>query len=165
MITDSRPPATHCFAAEQARNYLGRVNVLEFAVPGEYKLDGSQISASAAALVAMAASPDVFAQSAGGVKLTILLGQPKNPEDFERYYLSTHIPMVAAVKGIRRIETAKGVPGADGSAPLFYRIFEAWFDCAEQFASITASPEWARVRADTAKIAPEGFTRLISRVD
>ena len=125
----------------------------------------SFFSASAAALAVVSAAPTVLAQSPGGVKLTVLYGQPKSPEDFEKYYLSTHIPMVAAVKGIRRIETAKGMPGADGSAPSFYRIFEAWFDSPEQFASITATPEWAKVRADTATIATGGVTRLISRVD
>ena len=96
---------------------------------------------SAAALAVISAAPDALAQPAGALKLTALYGHPKSPEDFEKYYLSTHMPMVAAVKGIRRMETAKGMPLPDGSAPSFYRIFEAWFDSPEQFASITGSPE------------------------
>lgn len=111
------------------------------------------------------ATPAAHAQPAGGVKLTVLYGPPKDPAAFEAHYLARHIPLVAAVKGIRRIETAKGQPLPDGSAPAFYRIFEAWFDTSEAFAAITASAEWAQVRADTARIAPDGVTRLISRVD
>lgn len=125
----------------------------------------SALATSALALITGSVVPTVFAQTAGGVKLTVLYGAPKNPAEFEAHYLSTHIPLVAAVKGIRRIETAKGLPLPDGSPPAFYRIFEAWFDTPEQFASITATPEWAKVRADTARIAPEGVTRLISRVE
>ena len=125
----------------------------------------SALLTSAAAVAAGATTSATWAQATGGVKLTVLYGPPKNPAEFEAYYLSTHIPLVAAVKGIRRLEAAKGVPLPDGSPPAFYRIFEAWFATAEEFARIAASPEWAKVRADTGKIAPEGVTRLVSRLD
>lgn len=124
----------------------------------------SALSLSAASLLAGALPAAVQAQT-GGVKLTVLYATPKNPAEFEAHYLSSHIPLVASVKGIRRIETAMGQALPDGSPPAFYRIFEAWFDSPEAFASTTASAEWAKVRADTARMAPEGVTRLISRIE
>lgn len=101
----------------------------------------------------------------GGMKISVLYGQPKNPDEFERYYTNTHMPLVGAVKGIRRFETAKGMPKADGSAPAFYRMFEAWFDSAEQMATVTSSPEWKKVGADLPNFAPGGVTVLISKID
>jgi len=99
------------------------------------------------------------------VKLTVLYNLPKSPEDFEKYYFEVHMPLVAAVKGIRRTETSKGLPQADGSASAFYRTFEAWFDSPEHMAAVFATPEWAKVRADLPKVATGGATRLISKVD
>jgi uncharacterized protein (TIGR02118 family) len=105
------------------------------------------------------------AQSAGGIKLTVLYGQPKSAEDFEKYYFGTHMPLFTAVKGIPRSELAKGMPKADGSPPAFYRIFEAWFDSPEQMAAVTSTPEWKKVGADLPNFASGGVTILISKVD
>ena len=105
------------------------------------------------------------AQSAGGIKLTVLYGQPKSAEDFEKYYFGTHMPLFTAVKGIPRSELAKGMPKADGSQPAFYRIFEAWFDSPEQMAAVTSTPEWKKVGADLPNFASGGVTILISKVD
>ena len=101
------------------------------------------------------------AQSAGGIKLTVLYGQPKSAEDFEKYYFGTHMPLFTAVKGIPRSELAKGMPKADGSPPAFYRIFEAWFDSPEQMAAVTSTPEWKKVGADLPNFASGGVTILI----
>jgi len=105
------------------------------------------------------------AQSAGGIKLTVLSGQPKSAEDFEKYYFGTHMPLFTAVKGIPRSELAKGMPKADGSPPAFYRIFEAWFDSPEQMKAVTSTPEWKKVGADLPNFATGGVTILISKVE
>jgi uncharacterized protein (TIGR02118 family) len=110
-------------------------------------------------------TPDVKAQTTGGVKLTVLYGPPQDLEAFEKHYAETHMPLIAAVKGIRRVEVSKGVPNADGSAPAFYRMFEAWFDSTEHMAAITGTPEWAKVRADSAKLPSGVVTRLIAKLD
>jgi len=105
------------------------------------------------------------AQSAGGMKLTVLYGQPKSAEDFKKYYSGTHMPLVTEVKGLRRFELAKVMPKADGSPPAFYRIFEAWFDSPEQMTAVTSTPEWKKVGADLPNFASGGVTVLISKVD
>jgi uncharacterized protein (TIGR02118 family) len=105
------------------------------------------------------------AQPAGRLKLTVLYGAPKDPDHFERYYFSTHMPIViAAGQGIR-METARGMPGQDGAPPAYYRIFEAWFESPAQMASITSAPGWAKAAADVPNYASGGFSVFVSRLD
>jgi uncharacterized protein (TIGR02118 family) len=69
-------------------------------------------------------------------------GAPKDPAEFEEHCLQKHMPIASAVKDIRRVELAKGLPGPDGKPPAFYRITELWFDRPELFQQVTATPQW-----------------------
>ncbi len=104
-------------------------------------------------------------QSSGGLKVTVLYGHPKNPEDFEKYYLGTHMPLVVAANPGKRMETSKCPPAADGSPAPYYRIFEIWFDSQAEMAAITSTPEWKKVVADVPNFATGGITRVLSRLD
>jgi len=117
------------------------------------------------ALVGAAATTSATGQTSGKIKLTTLYGAPKNPEEFEKLYVETLIPMVAAIKGISRFEASKCLPQADGTAPAFYRIFEAWFDSAEQMKSVLTSAEWDKIKELAGKIATGGVTRVVSKLD
>ena len=123
------------------------------------------LSLSATALIAIASATLVSAQPVGGVKLTVLYGHPKSAADFEAYYAEKHMPLLAAVTGLRRFEASKGSPKKDGSAPAFYRMFEAWFDSPEQMAAVTSTAEWKKVGADLPNFATGGVTSLVSRVE
>jgi uncharacterized protein (TIGR02118 family) len=102
----------------------------------------------------------------GGIKLMVLYGQPPNPEEFEKYYLDVHMPLVAAIKGARRMEAARCLPQADGSPPAFYRVFEMWFDSPEQMAAVFDTPEGKKVRADVPNFAAgTSVTRLVCKLD
>ncbi len=111
------------------------------------------------------AAEGVSGQSPGGIKVTVLYGHPKSPEDFEKYYFGTHMPLVAAAKGGKRTETSKCPPAADGSPGPFYRIFEIWFDSQADMTAITATPEWKKVVADVPNFATGGITRVVSKLD
>lgn len=116
----------------------------------------------AAAGVGSAAASD----STGGIKLTVLYSHPPKPEEFEKYYLEVHMPLVAAIKGARKMEAAKCLPQADGSQPAFYRVFEMWFDSAEHMAAVMGTPEGQKVRADLPNFtAGTTVTRLTSRLN
>lgn len=119
------------------------------------------IGLAAAGTSARAAEPP-----AGGIKFMVLYGHPPKPAEFEKYYLGTHMPLVAAIKGARKMEAAKCLPQADGSPPAFYRVFEMWFDSPEHMAAVFATPEGVKVRADAPNFA-EGttVTRLVSKLD
>jgi uncharacterized protein (TIGR02118 family) len=105
------------------------------------------------------------AQTAGGIKVTVLYGHPKSPEDFEKYYFGTHMPLVFAAKSGKRTETSKCPPAADGSPAPYYRIFEIWFDSQADMAAITGTPEWKKVVADVQNFATGGITRVLSNLD
>jgi uncharacterized protein (TIGR02118 family) len=116
----------------------------------------------AAAGTANAAAPEPD----GGIKFIVLYGHPPNPEEFEKYYLGVHMPLVATMKGARRMEAAKCLPQADGSPPAFYRVFEAWFDSPEQMAAVFATPEGVKVRADVPNFTKgTAVTRLVCKAD
>ncbi|WP_217705823.1 EthD family reductase [Peristeroidobacter soli] len=104
--------------------------------------------------------------SSGGIKLVMLYGHPPDPAEFDKYYLGVHMPLVAAIKGFRRMEAAKCLPQADGSPPAFYRTFEMWFDSPEHMAAVLATPEGMKVRADVANFTTgTTVTRLVCKLD
>ena len=117
------------------------------------------LSLPALAGLALAVAP--AAASGGKIKYTVLYGTPKDPAAFEKHYLDIHLPLVAA-SGLGRYEASLCLPQADGSAPLFYRMFEAWFDSKEQMDAQFGSAAWAKVRADVPSFATGGITRLAS---
>jgi uncharacterized protein (TIGR02118 family) len=105
-------------------------------------------------------------QTTGGIKFMVLYGQPPKPEEFEKYYLGVHMPLVAALKGARKMEAAKCLPQADGSPPAFYRVFAMWFDSPEQMAAVFGTPEGQKVRADVANFTTgTTVTRLVCKLD
>jgi uncharacterized protein (TIGR02118 family) len=126
----------------------------------------SSILATLALTVGTAtAGEKTSARSGGGIKVTVLYGHPKNPEDFEKYYFGTHMPLVTAAKSGKRTETSKCPPAPDGSPGPFYRVFEIWFDSQADMAAITATPEWKKVVADVSNFATGGITRVMSMLD
>lgn len=120
----------------------------------------------AIAAAAVGAANPVAAQTSGGIKSIVLYGHPPNPAEFEKYYLEVHMPLVAAMKGARRMEAAKCLPQSAGSPAAFYRIFEAWFDSPEHMAAVFATPEGMKVRADVPKFTVgTTVTRMVARLD
>ena len=126
----------------------------------------TSLSMLAAGLAASGASLSADAKSTGGIKFMVLYGHPPKPDEFEKYYLGVHMPLVHTMKGARRMEASKCLPQADGSPPAFYRIFEAWFDSPEHMAAVFATPEGAKVRADLPNFTDgTTVTRVISKLD
>jgi uncharacterized protein (TIGR02118 family) len=125
----------------------------------------SLLAPLALAVSAATAGDKTPAQSTGGIKVTILYGHPKSPEDFEKYYFGTHMPLLAAAKGGKRTETSKCPAAPDGTPGPFYRIFEIWFDSQADMAAITATPEWKKLVADVPNYATGGITRVVSNLD
>src|SRR5262245_55038561 len=126
----------------------------------------SAISMFALGLAAEGAGAAETPQTTGGIKFMVLYGHPPNPAEFEKYYLGTHMPLVATMKGARKMEAAKCLPQADGSPPAFYRIFEMWFESPEQMAAVFATPEGVKVRADLPNFTSgTTVTRVVSKLD
>jgi uncharacterized protein (TIGR02118 family) len=89
----------------------------------------------------------------------------KSPEDFEKYYLGTHMPMVYKANGIKRIELAKCVVPPSAPPPPFYCITELWFDSQEAMQKVLATPEMKKITDDVPNFASGGATILVSIVE
>ncbi len=125
----------------------------------------SALSLGLAAVAGMAGGSFSHAAGAdGGIKITVLYGAPKDPAQFEKYYAETHMPMVYAVKEIKRTEVAMGLPGPGDAPPPFYRIFEAWFDSPEHLKQVTGTAQWKKIEDDVPNFASGGATVLISKI-
>jgi uncharacterized protein (TIGR02118 family) len=98
------------------------------------------------------------------LKLSVMYGHPVDPAAFEAHYLGTHLPLAAAISGLRRTEVSKALPGPDGAPPPFYRLFEAWFDSPEHLAAVSGTAQWQRVTDDLSHFASGGVTLLLSQL-
>lgn len=98
------------------------------------------------------------------IKLTVLYGQPTEPDIFEQYYVGTHLPLVAAVQGIQRIELTIFSAAANGGLPAYYRMAELYFTDQAQMDLVMNSPAAQVAVADIANFATGGATVLVGQV-
>ena len=122
------------------------------------------LSFGLAAAAGVAAGSAAHAEGGGGMKVTVLYGAPKSPEDFEKYYLGTHMPMVYAVKELKHTEVSIGLPGPDGKPPAFYGIAELWFDSPDHLQQVTSTPAWKKIVEDVPNFASGGATVVVSKI-
>ena len=84
-------------------------------------------------------------------RFLVMYRRPADPEAFEQAYRTTHLPLVAATPGLRRLEVARvertvyGEPEFDLMATLF-------FDDAAGRRAAMKSPEWAEAGRNLAAI-------------
>lgn len=102
------------------------------------------------------------------MKVTALYTPPTDPEAFEAHYLSVHAPLAETIPGLVRIETARAIGNADGSAAPYHRTADLYF---EDLAAVQAgfSSEQGRATAqDAGSLAARTgstLTIMISEVD
>jgi uncharacterized protein (TIGR02118 family) len=94
------------------------------------------------------------------MKLTVLFGQPADPEQFESYYARVHLPLAAKMPGVSRLELTKFTPGAGGAQPPYYRMAEIYFASEEQMHKTLRSAEGRAAAADIPNFASGGATFL-----
>ena len=99
------------------------------------------------------------------MKITVLYGHPTSPDEFEKYYGGTHLPLAAKMKDVARIELTKFVPGPDGGKAAFYRMAELYFATQAQMGQTLGSPEGQATVADLPKFATGGATIVIGSVE
>jgi uncharacterized protein (TIGR02118 family) len=99
------------------------------------------------------------------IKLTVLFNHPTNPQQFERYYAETHLPIAAKMKGFSRLELTRFAPGPDGGKPPYYRMAELYFPSQAQMQTTLGSPEGQAAVADIGNFATGGVTMLFGSVD
>jgi uncharacterized protein (TIGR02118 family) len=99
------------------------------------------------------------------MKLVVLYTQPDSPETFDEHYLGVHGPLVEAVPGLQRWESARFVAAPDGGEQTYYRIAELYFADADALQAGLGSSEGQATATDFGKIAPPGSRLFIAAVD
>jgi uncharacterized protein (TIGR02118 family) len=99
------------------------------------------------------------------MKLTVLYGHPTNPEAFEEHYRRTHLPLVAKLTGVARLEFTEFVAGPDGGKPGFYRMAEVCFQSQAQMEQALGSPAGKAAVADISQLATGGATVVVGTVE
>ena len=95
------------------------------------------------------------------VKVVALYGQPADPASWERRYTEEHLPLAAALPGLRAQRVAKVVATADGSASPYYLLGELVFDDVAAAQAAVGSPEGQAAAADFTELAPPGSLLLV----
>ena len=107
------------------------------------------------------------ASSAGRMSIvTVLYNEPKDTAAFERYYATTHLPLVGANQeeiGFTRADLTKFVSTADGKKPTYYRQAELYFDSMDDLQKGIATPGFKKVTDDLGNFATGGVTGMIAR--
>ena len=98
------------------------------------------------------------------MKLTVLYGHPENPEAFEEYYASKHLPLAAKIPNVERFEVGRVSSVNEGEQPPHYRIAELWFESAERMGEALSSPEGVAATGDLQNFATGGATFFVSVV-
>lgn len=87
------------------------------------------------------------------VKVIVLLSRREglDSEAFARHARETHLPLVAALPGLRRLVFNRVLPNPDPNAPpaAYDAVSEDWFDDPAAVAAAFASPAGQAVLADS----------------
>ena len=96
------------------------------------------------------------------VRLTILYGQPTDPEAFDRYYWNAHIPLARKMKGWSRwtVEPVRAALG-DVASP-YHMVVGLSAASQEEMERILATPEARAASADVPNFATGGATFLVT---
>ncbi len=99
------------------------------------------------------------------VKLVVLYTQPDDPAAFDEHYLGVHGPLVDAMPGVERWDSARLVAAADGGEQTYYRMAEVYFADQAALGAAFGSEEGKATKADYERIAPPGSRMFVAEVD
>lgn len=99
------------------------------------------------------------------IKMVVLYTQPADAEEFERHYREVHAPLVEAVPGLVRWESAKIAAAIDGGEQTYSRMAELYFADQAAFGEAMSTPEGKATAVDFQAIAPPGSRLFIAAVD
>ncbi|MHB1488211.1 MAG: EthD family reductase [Acidimicrobiales bacterium] len=96
------------------------------------------------------------------IKLTVLYGNPTDPEAFDHHYRTTHAPLASKIPDLARFEATRVTGTADGSQAPYHLIADLLFENMEKFQAAMGSAEGQAAAGDVANFATGGATLLIS---
>jgi len=87
---------------------------------------------------------------------------PENPQAFDEYVETVHLPLVAKYPRLRALRYLKGEP-RDDVTPKYYLSFELFFDSLEDF-QVAAKSEARNIAVEDAKKLADKFEGEIHHV-
>lgn len=90
-------------------------------------------------------------------QVTVLYGEPTDPEAFDAYYRETHVPLVEKVPGLVSFTTGK-IASMDRGAPPYWMMATLGWESEESMLAGLSSPEMGAAGADVANFATGGAT-------
>jgi len=97
--------------------------------------------------------------------VTVLYNQPKDTAAFEKYYRTTHLPLVTANQneiGFVRADLTKFTATVDGKKPTFYRQAELYFRSMDDLKKGVATAGFKKVADDLKNFATGGLIGMIA---
>lgn len=97
--------------------------------------------------------------------VTVIYNTPKDTAAFEKYYATTHLPLVTANQaeiGFVRADLTKFAHNLDGTKPAYYRQAELYFKSMADLEKGIATPGFKKVSDDLAKFASGGLIGMIA---
>jgi uncharacterized protein (TIGR02118 family) len=97
--------------------------------------------------------------------VTVLYNTPKDTAAFEKYYTTTHVPLVNTHQkeiGYARRDLTKFVSTADGKKPTFYRQAELYFNSMDDLKKGIATAGFKKVVDDLPKFATGGLVGMVA---
>jgi uncharacterized protein (TIGR02118 family) len=94
-------------------------------------------------------------------RLLVLYKTPKNPEAFDKYYQSVHIPLARKVPGLRHYDISTGAVGTPTGESGIYLVAALDFESVAALKLGLASPEGQAAAGDLGNFADGGADLLI----
>lgn len=97
--------------------------------------------------------------------VTVLYNPPKDTAAFEKYYHTTHLPLVTANQkeiGFVRADLTKFTGTVDGKKPTFYRQAELYFNSMDDLKKGVATPGFKKVADDLKNFATGGLIGMVA---
>lgn len=92
------------------------------------------------------------------IRLTVLYGHPTDPDEFDRYYFETHIPLAKKMQGLKGWTIGKCEAVSADEKPAYYMIVGLYAETREAMEAIISSPEGQAAVADVPNFATGGVT-------
>lgn len=99
------------------------------------------------------------------IQLSVLYGQPTDPDAFLSYYEGTHVPLAKKIPDMTRFTWGRCLPGPDGAAPPYFLIAELEWASAEALQAAMGSEPGQAAGADVANFATGGASMVVSEVN
>ncbi|MCA1841657.1 MAG: EthD family reductase [Actinobacteria bacterium] len=81
--------------------------------------------------------------------LVVYEGKPEEPEEFLRYYLDVHVPIIWTWPGVERVEVQRGIDGGD-----FFMVARFTFPSPDALRAALESEGRERARKDRESFPP-----------